>query len=1352
MEAILTKNDAWGYVCGEKVKPEVVAGNVASAEAARAWGVEDKKAKSDIILAIKSSELKQIKGCDTSREVWLKLKSIYQSSGPARKATLLKKLTLHKMDDGGDVHDHLRSYFDTIDKLSEMEIDINRELLTVMLLYSLPPSFANFRCAIESRDELPNPEALRIKIIEEHDARKNETRESSAMFAKKQWGKRLNKNHKFEKESKSAPKCENQSKHEPFKYRCHRCRKAGHKAVDCNEPGKNTDSANAADDVSLCAKAEVTEAFGAYDTNRGGNWCLDSGCTAHMGNDSAGFLNIIESCTGNVKLAGETASTSIQGKGPVSIVAEIEGHPKDVSVRDVLRVPGLRTNLLSVGKITDRGYRVIFEKEKADIVDKDGDTILVADRRNGLYYIREENVEHSANTEVVEGTKAKNATEEWHRKMGHLNVRDLVECDRNGMVQGMNLGKIQEDFDCEICIRGKMTRTPFPKNSTRNSKLLEIVHSDVSGPMRVESNGKAKYVVTFIDDYSRWCEIRLLKRKNEVLNAFKDFKVFAENRHGRKIQFLQSDNGREYRNEAFDKFLRENGIGRRLTVTHTPEQNGVAERRNRTLMDMTRCLLLQSSLPSSFWGEAINTANYIRNRCPSRSLGGRTAYEKWIGETPDVSNFREFGSEVFTLVREPTKGKLDSRSKKGILVGYSNESKAYRIWLPDEKRIDIARDVKFIGMPKTSPNTKDYDEIETNEDDDSPQVEVTIPFRKVLNCDLPDEIDDQINDDIDDNDMEDDQEVDQELPNHEPLRRSRGRPRILRTGLRGRPRKEFHTSNCVEEIEETAFHAEISLEQAVHGPYAEEWHRAIASEMKSIIKNDTWTITERPKDQKVIGSRVVLRNKYKHDGTLDRRKARIVARGFAQRPGVDFNETFAPVARVGSIRTIMALAVENGMTVNQFDITTAYLNGTLEEKVHMEVPKYTAEALKNVIMTEPTNSDVKRKCTSMIDELDKSDRVCLLKKALYGLRQAGRCWNTRINKELLNFGAKKSTADPCVYSKGSGKNLLLISVYVDDFLVASPDRNEITKFGQYLSNIFEVTDLGTVSYCLGMEFNRNEDEITICQAGYVRDILDRFGMSESKSVSTPLDPGIKLNKNEDEPDSEERMLPYRELVGALMYLAVCTRPDIAYAVSYLSQFNCCYKTSHWIAAKRVLRYLQDTRRMGLRFRKTGRSLKGFVDADWANCPYDRKSYTGYAFILAGCPISWEAKKQKTVALSSTEAEYMALSEATKEATYLKRFLLDIDFDEMAQVKILCDNNGARKLAENPVFHNRSKHIDVRHHYVREVLEGGELQIEFTPTNEMAADVLTKGVPKQKHESCLKLLGVTNIELTTRNDP
>lgn len=290
------------------------------------------------------------------------------------------------------------------------------------------------------------------------------------------------------------------------------------------------------------------------------DWCLDSGCTAHMGNGQACFDEVRESCDGSVRLAGVGAAAPIRGKDRVGIVANVKGHAQKFDVTDVLRVPDLRTNLLSVSKIADRGYRVVFDREMARVVDKRDRTILTAHRKDGLYYLQ--NIEARAQFRANLVSNKTSKLEKWYRKMGHLNVRDLVECCRNERVRGMTLGANESDFTCEVCIRGKMTRCPFPKHEPKDTNVLEVIHSDLCGPMRIESNGKARYIVTFVDDYTRWCEMHLLKGKNEILSAFREFKAAAENRHGRKIQFLQTDNGKEFRNDAFDDFLKESGIRR----------------------------------------------------------------------------------------------------------------------------------------------------------------------------------------------------------------------------------------------------------------------------------------------------------------------------------------------------------------------------------------------------------------------------------------------------------------------------------------------------------------------------------------------------------------------------------------------------------------------------------------------------------------------------------------------------------------------------------------------------------------------------------------------------------------------
>uniref|UniRef100_A0A6V7J2D0 Reverse transcriptase Ty1/copia-type domain-containing protein n=1 Tax=Bracon brevicornis TaxID=1563983 RepID=A0A6V7J2D0_9HYME len=399
--------------------------------------------------------------------------------------------------------------------------------------------------------------------------------------------------------------------------------------------------------------------------------------------------------------------------------------------------------------------------------------------------------------------------------------------------------------------------------------------------------------------------------------------------------------------------------------------------------------------------------------------------------------------------------------------------------------------------------------------------------------------------------------------------------------------------------------------------------------------------------------------------------------------------------------------------------------------------------MKKILRTEPEGSEIYSKTKRVLQKFQEGDQVCEMKKALYGLRQAGRSWYETLCTELCRFGLTQSKNDPCVFYLGRGEEIFIVTIYVDDILVVSRDMEMIERFKKQLSEVFDFKNLGNAKYCLGIEFDRKKGEITMNQRGYLNDILEKFGMKDSKSVATPIELGTRIIKCEDSRELEKwKNLPYRELVGSLMYLSVCTRPDISHAVSYLSQYNSCYDQTHWIAAERVLRYLNGTKNVGLKYRKTLSPLLGYVDADWANCVDDRKSYTGFAFILGGCVISWESRKQRTVALSSTGAEYMALNEATKEAVHLQRFLVEMGFTNLAKGILMCDNNGALKLAKNPVFHNRTKHIDVKHHAVRDIINSNSgPKLEYISTNDMGADILTKGLAKPKHNKCLEILGI-----------
>lgn len=284
---------------------------------------------------------------------------------------------------------------------------------------------------------------------------------------------------------------------------------------------------------------------------------------------------------------------------------------------------------------------------------------------------------------------------------------------------------------------------------------------------------------------------------------------------------------------------------------------------------------------------------------------------------------------------------------------------------------------------------------------------------------------------------------------------------------------------------------------------------------------------------------------------------------------------------------------------------------------------------------------------------------CVLRRSLYDSKQAGRSWYNKVCEVLKECGAVPTKADPCVFTIGKGSDATFIVFYVDDILIASRSKRAIATLKCKLSTRFELKYLGKVNRCLGIDFIRDRNQIRLNQKTFIYEILNKFGMSESNLVSTPMGPNTKLSKPTDKGTSEEEKLPYRELIGALTYLSLGTRPDISFAVSFLAQFNHCYRKVHWTAAKTVLRYLKGTIEYGITFKATAYSVQGFVDVDLGNCLDDGHSYTGFSFMLSGGPISWESKKQRTVALSTTEAEYMALTEAAKESIYLKKKLIKI---------------------------------------------------------------------------------------------
>uniref|UniRef100_A0A2N9JB37 Reverse transcriptase Ty1/copia-type domain-containing protein n=1 Tax=Fagus sylvatica TaxID=28930 RepID=A0A2N9JB37_FAGSY len=498
----------------------------------------------------------------------------------------------------------------------------------------------------------------------------------------------------------------------------------------------------------------------------------------------------------------------------------------------------------------------------------------------------------------------------------------------------------------------------------------------------------------------------------------------------------------------------------------------------------------------------------------------------------------------------------------------------------------------------------------------------------------------------------------------------------------------------------------------------------MASEFDALHRQHTWSLVPPCADQNIIGCRWVYKIKRNTDGSISRYKARLVAKGFHQQAGVDFDETFSPVVKPPTVRIILSLAAQNQWTLRQLAVSNAFLHGLLKECVFMAQP------------------------IGFLDSAHPS-HVCQLHKSLYGLKQAPRAWFERFTSHLLTLGFSASVADATLFVLHHGSTTVYLLLYVDDIIITGNNPTAVSDIITQLSTAFELKDLGPLRYFLGLQIEYKKVGLFVHQHKYLTDFLHKFHMTECKAATTPIAPTPSLSTTTTDLLSDPT--PYRSLVGALQY-ATFTRPDIAFAVNRVCQFMHQPSTLHFAAAKRILRYLKGTLDKGVLFQPGPLALTAFTDADWAGDASDRRSTSGIVVFLGNNPITWLSKKQHTVSRSSTEAEYRSLATDVAELAWLRQVLCDLRLYLPSAPLIWCDNTSALALASNPVFHGRTKHIEVDYHYVREKVVRGDLSLQFISTHDQLADIFTKALPSTQFLLlCSKLLvqfhlGVLDLDI------
>ncbi|XP_074290587.1 uncharacterized protein LOC141617305 [Silene latifolia] len=495
-----------------------------------------------------------------------------------------------------------------------------------------------------------------------------------------------------------------------------------------------------------------------------------------------------------------------------------------------------------------------------------------------------------------------------------------------------------------------------------------------------------------------------------------------------------------------------------------------------------------------------------------------------------------------------------------------------------------------------------------------------------------------------------------------------------------------------------------------------DWCEVMKAEIDALERNNTWELTDLPTDKKALGCWWVYKIKYKSDGTIERLKARLVVFGNHQVEGLDYGETFAPVVKMVTIRAFLSVAAVKNWELHQMDVHNAFLHGDLDEEVYMRLPPGFSRG--------------------------KEGKVCRLKKSLYGLRQAPRCWFAKLTASLKNFGFVQSYSDYSLFYFSRGTVRLFVLIYMDDLVIAGNDPSEISKFKAYLSDCFHMKDLGKLKYFLGLEVSRSKEGIYLSQRKYALDIISETGLLGSKPVATPIEQNHRLGlaSGPPSPDAES----YRRLIGRLVYLAV-TRPDLSYAVHILSHFLSNPGSEHMAAAHRVVRYLKGSPGQGILLRAdSSLSLRGWCDSDWGGCPTSRRSITGWFVTLGDSPISWKTKKQQTVSLSAAEAEYRSMAQLVYELKWLKCLLSSLDVAFAAPISIFSNSKSALDLARNPVFHERTKHIEIDCHFIRDAITDGLVLPTHVSTTDQLADIFTKALGVPQFTYLLRKLGILDL--------
>jgi transposase InsO family protein len=1083
------------------------------------------------------------------------------------------------------------------------------------------------------------------------------------------------------------------------------------------------------------------------------NLIFDTGASRHLINDRSLLINIRPIPSVPVSTAGGV-TLHIHEVGDLVLI----DRKQRITLKDVGYIAALEANLISGSKITNAGYTIDINDSGATIK-KNNKSILSFAKIGGLFIYCY--AKPSATTAYVgadmEAIRELNKQHLLHCRMGHNSMSALHQLISNEMVDDIDNVHIDASSEhvCAGCIAGKAHRKPFGAGKFDQAKeIMDCLHVDLCGPIfgannkensiNAVENGDQNFLIA-VDEYSRKVWGGSLKNKSDACEHLIALINRLETESGKKLKQLHTDGGTEFETTRFIKYCKTKGIAFTTTTPYTPEQNPIAERAIRTIFESMRSTLHHAKLTSKFWPQVAKAACYIRNRCYTSSIKSkRTPEHIWSGRKPSIKHIRVIGCNAFVHVRKVERGKLDNKTTPAIHLGWNEQQNSYLVFDIELNKFVTSCHVEF--DEESFSHSKQYNERINDASESYGDIgshdelfNNEIALAKLISLEPHNQAQPQ---------PQPQQQPPILAPQTPPIEASEPaapsikQPKAKMNWKKDASISELNPDNVISAPRvrtttkqlglvnyksdigsEQAFSAFITpntFEQAMQSAQRLNWRTAMDKEMQSLHDNNVWELVNMPTDKNVniMGCRWIYKVKETSEGEIERLKARLVGQGFTQVFGKDYNETWAPVPRYKSVRIIIAIACIKGYELKQLDIETAFLYADVKEDIYMRQPKGYEKGGANM--------------------------VCKLKKALYGIKQAPHEWNNEINTfmvDVLQFTRCKS--DTCVYVKRcKSGNIMIISIFVDDIIIAhhTSDSDEWLSYKQLIVSKYKIRDLGNLEWILGMKVRRNRSArtLTIDHERYIKNMLINFGMEECNTAPTP-ESSERLTAFASSRDTD--LTEYQTYVGALQYTASALRVDIAHAVNMLSRYLQAPKEEHLTAAKRVLRYLKGTATLGLNYSSSSSSsndssnnggviTSAYCDADWAGDHADRKSQTGLLVKVGGNTVIWASRKQTTTSLSTCEAEYIAISSVVQEVIWTNSLLKELSFAQTNPTQIHCDNTAAIHLSNNDTSHSQTKHIDIRHHYIRDEVKNKNIIITYLESAKQQADIFTKGLSQQ----------------------